>query len=48
MTTTSGASPQLLMTAASWAGTWVSVSAEFITSAPMKIRKIIAELSAVA
>ena len=48
VTTIRGGRPQPLTTAASWAGTWVSASAEFIRSAPMKIMKIMAELSAVA
>ena len=43
-----GDRPQLPTTAASCVGTWVSASAEFIRSAPMKIRKIIADASAVA
>ena len=47
-TTITGDRPQPLTTPASCAGTCVSASAEFIRSAPMKIRKIIADASAVA
>jgi len=47
-TTISGDRPQPVTRPASWPGTWVSASAAFIMSAPMKIMKIMAELSAVA
>ena len=47
-TTITGLRPQLPTTLASCAGTCVSAKAEFMRSAPRKMRKIMAELSAVA
>ncbi len=47
-TTASGGIPQPCTTEASCPGTCVKASAEFMRSAPRKIMKIIAELSAVA